>query len=63
MPRRKDWHERIKALALKEGGLEKLAVDLGVSFFTVIRWRDGIHKPSRLAQHRIKEFEKEVIKK
>ena len=56
----RSWVERIKALAAKRNGsFEQLAVDLGVGFETVVRWKRGNHKPSRLARQRIEELEKE----
>ncbi len=42
---------------------ERLAVELGVSFYTVNRWERGHTKPSRLAwgsiEHKLKQMEGE----
>ena len=53
----KKWSERVKRLADKRGGLEKLAFDLGVSYFTVLRWTKGVHEPSRLAREKVEGLE------
>lgn len=55
----KSWKARVEKLVEKVGSLERLAADLGVSFFTVFRWKEGVHEPSPIAQRRIEEFEKE----
>lgn len=58
---RKTWSERVKALLLiEQGSIETLAMKLGVSFFTVLRWKNGEVKPSRMAQKLIEKMETEV---
>jgi DNA-binding transcriptional regulator YiaG len=58
---RKTWSERVKALLAVQGGsLETLATKLGVSFFTVLRWRNGEVKPSRMGQKLVEKMEAEV---
>jgi DNA-binding transcriptional regulator YiaG len=51
------WSDRVKKLIEREGSIETLAGKLGVSFFTVLRWRQGQSKPSHLAQRKIEEME------
>lgn len=57
------WASRIDALIEKLGSPEAVAARLGVSFFTVLRWKNGEHEPSPLAQEKIEELEKEEVKK
>ena len=53
-----NWPKRIEALIEKVGGLEALAVKLGVSWFSVRGWRNGEHEPSRMAARQIEILEK-----
>ena len=60
---RKTWSDRVKTLLVADGrSLESLAAKLGVSFFTVLRWKNGEVKPSRMAQKLIEKMETEVKK-
>ena len=54
------WQEKIGKLIDAAGGPGHLADRLGVSYFTVIRWRSGAHKPSQLAQVSLGRLEKEL---
>lgn len=54
------WQDKIEALIQGMGGPGALADRLGVSYFTVIRWRSGAHKPSALAQISVGNLEKEL---
>ncbi len=56
----RSWSERIKRLIQEKGSIEAVASELGVSFYSVLRWKQGAHKPSKLAQKQIVELEKEV---
>lgn len=51
------WDARIKALVRNHGSPEAVAVEIGVSYPSIVRWTKG-WKPSRLAQSRIVELEK-----
>lgn len=55
---RKSWSERVKTLIKREGGsMEALAGKLGVSFFTVLRWKNGECKPSPIMRREIEKME------
>ena len=57
----KGWTERVKSLLSKEdGSIEALASKLGVSFFTVLRWKNGQRKPSKMAQKLISDLEEKA---
>lgn len=43
--------------------LQKLAVDLGVSFSTISRWFSGKTKPNKIQQYHIEKFLKGKITK
>ena len=45
-----NWPERVRKLIGWAGGVENLAVLVGASYFTVIRWRSGTHRPGKIAQ-------------
>jgi DNA-binding transcriptional regulator YiaG len=48
------WKVRVEALLSKVGSVESLAGKLGVSYFTVLRWRTGKVRPSVMGQRLIK---------
>lgn len=50
------WDEIVTKLAAARGGLESLAVELGVSYFTVYRWSRGINIPSRMGQDKLRQL-------
>ena len=57
---RKTWSERVKALLsdpAKGRSMESLAAEMGVSFFTVLRWKNGEVKPSKMGQRLIEKME------
>ena len=54
------WQEKIERLIDAVGGPGALKDRLGVSYYTVIRWRSGAHKPSALAQISVGQLEKEL---
>lgn len=56
----RSWSDRIKKLIQEKGSIEAVAAELGVTFYSVLRWRNGAHRPSKLAQKQIVELEKEV---
>lgn len=58
MTKTKPWDRRVKTLVEKKGGLEALAAELGMSYFTVLRWTKGTNKPSSLAQKELERIEK-----
>lgn len=60
MGKTKTWAERVEALVQKLGSREAVAVKLGVSYFTVMRWASGAHTPSPLAAANIEALEKKM---
>lgn len=58
----KTWKSRIEALEKSAGSPEDLAVQLGVSYATIYRWKQGKTAPSPLAQQKIESMEKRVEK-
>lgn len=51
------WQQRVKALLERYGSREALAVALGVSYFTVMRWEVGRFAPDRRSQGAIERLE------
>ena len=58
----KTWKSRIEALEKLAGSPEELAVQIGVSYATIYRWKQGKSTPSPLAQSKIASMEKRVGK-
>ena len=57
------WEERVRALAKRSGSPEALAVELGVSFYSIHNWMKGKNKPSPMAQVQIEKLEANGQKK
>ena len=57
------WAQRTAALIKKHGSVEAVAAEMGVSYFTVLRWRKGSSVPSPLAQAKFVELEQMATKK
>jgi DNA-binding transcriptional regulator YiaG len=54
------WKDRINKLVESLGSPEKLAARLDVSYWTILRWRNGDHQPSRLAKKEVSRLEEEL---
>jgi hypothetical protein len=55
--KKKTWKARVEALAIRLGSVEATAGKLGVSYFTVLRWKSGKVEPSIMGQRLIEKEE------
>jgi molybdenum-dependent DNA-binding transcriptional regulator ModE len=62
MVKQKSWDVRVLALVTRLGSVEATAAKLGVSYFTILRWKAGRVEPSIMGRRLIEREEQEAVK-